>query len=1118
MKTVSIWLMLLVLLGSILWDPTPARGDQTLCDTWMAKIVSVQGRVEIKRHTQREWTPVSLNDTCCPQDTVRVLQNSRAALLLPNDTILRLKESTVITLEHPPEEQSFWVKLLQGAFHFFSRTPWALKFSTPFVNGVVEGTEFFVQVEKDRTFFSVFEGSLVTENRDGRLKIRSGQTAETLAGQAPKRLDLPSSRDAVHWAVYYPPILDYRPQAFPGKTQQWHQIISQAIESLRVGDPRQAIDRLQSAPLHLRDSDLYVLQAGIMLSVGNITKAEEYLQLADTNDARNCRAVALRSIIALAHNKNQTALELARQALGLNHQCPAGHLALSYALQSRFDLQGALRSVLRATQTAPENALLAARLAELRLSLGDLDQALQSARKAVSLNPKLAKTETVLGFAYLMQFKTQKAIQHFQSAIRLDQGAPLPRLGLGLAQIREGKLKQGRTEMEIAVILDPTSSLLRSYLGKAYYDEKRNQLAASQYAQAKKMDPYDPTPWFYDAIRKQTQNRPVEALTDLQHSIRLNDNRGVYRSRLLLDQDLAARSAALGRIYKDLGFEHQAFLQGWKSLSDDPANFSAHRLLADTYSARPRHEIARVSELLQSQLLQPLNVNPIQPHLGESNIYLLEGSGPTDPSFNEFNPLFQRNRLTLQATGLGGGKDTIGDEVVHSGLWDNFSYSLGQFHFQSDGLRENNDQNLNLYNLFAQMNIHYSTSMQAEYRYKDQDTGDLSLLYNPENYMPDLSKKEETQSWRFGLRHTFGPGHDLLFSWSYLDKQSENKPYSWYKSTIDHQGFLAEAQDLLRWDNLKLTTGFGHFNADRKDTSTYSGYPPEITEGIIRHTNAYLYSLITCPANVTWTLGGSLDLFDDHYWDLEVEQFNPKLGVTWNPMPKTTVRAAVFRTLKRTLLGDQTLEPTQIAGFNQFFDDGDAADTWRYGIGLDQQWSDQLYSGIELSRRNLQEWGQRKGIQEFDSEEEQVRVYMNWAPHLRLALSPQYLYEHFENPEEFIKDEQITRLETHRFSLGMDLSFPSGFSVFLQPSYVMQQGRFFQPPSGPMNPPSFVTSDSSFWVLDASLSYRLPNRLGLISLEAKNLFNNSFRFQNTDPADPEIYPEQLIVCRFTLAF
>jgi tetratricopeptide (TPR) repeat protein len=102
----------------------------------------------------------------------------------------------------------------------------------------------------------------------------------------------------------------------------------------------------------------------------------------------------------------------------------------------------------------------------------------------------------------------------------------LPRLGLGLAKIRAGDLVGGRAEIEIAVILDPGNALIRSYMGKAYYEEKRDDLAESQFDISKKLDPLDPTPWFYDAIRKQTINRPIEALDDLQKSIERNNNRG----------------------------------------------------------------------------------------------------------------------------------------------------------------------------------------------------------------------------------------------------------------------------------------------------------------------------------------------------------------------------------------------------------------------------------------------------------------------------------------------------------------------------------------------------------------------------------------------------------------
>jgi hypothetical protein len=196
------------------------------------------------------------------------------------------------------------------------------------------------------------------------------------------------------------------------------------------------------------------------------------------------------------------------------------------------------------------------------------------------------------------------------------------------------------------------------------------------------LDPNDPTPYFYDAIRKQTINRPVEALHDLQKSIELNDNRAIYRSKLLLDSDLAARSASIARIYNDLGFQQRGLFEGWMSVNTDPSNFSAHRFLADTYAFLPRHKIARVSELLQSQLLQPNNITPIQPVLGESNLFLISAQGPADLSFREFNPLFNRDRLTLQATGLYGqnqnensSNDTWAGEGIVSGIYSSPSWS-----------------------------------------------------------------------------------------------------------------------------------------------------------------------------------------------------------------------------------------------------------------------------------------------------------------------------------------------------------------------------------------------------------------------------------------------------------
>ena len=287
----------------------------------------------------------------------------------------------------------------------------------------------------------------------------------------------------------------------------------------------------------------------------------------------------------------------------------------------------------------------------------------------------------------------------------------MPRFGLGLATIRDGNLREGRADIESAVLLDPNNSLLRSYLGKAYFEERttnpleyfrelvenfpnqENRLAAEQYALAKELDPNDPTPWFYDAIRKQSENRPVEALHDLQKSIELNDNRAVFRSRELLDQDRAARGASLGRIYDDLGFQRLGVNEATYSLTLDPANASAHRFLSDIYASEPRHEIARVSEQLQAQLLQDVNINPVQPSLAVTNLNIITTGGPARPGFNEFTRLFESDGAQLNTTGIVGNQETFGNEVVISGLYDRYSISAGQFHYETDGFRDNNGLN-----------------------------------------------------------------------------------------------------------------------------------------------------------------------------------------------------------------------------------------------------------------------------------------------------------------------------------------------------------------------------------------------------------------------------------------
>ena len=1037
------------------------------CAPWAAKAVSVQGSVDVQRAGGSAWQATSLGASICPGDSIRVGEQSRAGLMLPNETVVRLDQNTFITLSAVEEEAPSLLDLLRGAVHFISRVPRTLKIKTPYVNAAIEGTEFLLQVRESDTLLVVYEGRVTAENQSGRLLLASGQAAVGAPGKPPVlRLDI-DLEDAVRWTLYYPAVL-YRPA-------------SPAAQNL----PR----------------------AQGLLGVGRVEEAAVIINRVLQAEPGNSDALALNSIIALAQNRVDMSLELADKAVRSDPKSASAYIARSYALQARFDLKGARAAIERASQYHPDHALAWARLAELWQSLGYLKKSVEAAQKAAALDADLALTQTVLGFAYLTQIRIGHARAAFERAIDLDQAAPLARLGLGLAMIRDGRLKAGRRNLEIAAVLDPNNSLVRSYLGKAYFDERREQLAANSFQLAKVLDPRDPTPWFYDAILKQTTNRPVDALYDLHQAIKLNDNRAVYRSKLLLDQDLAARSASLARIYRDLGFEQLALTEGWKSVNTASANYSAHRFLADAYAGRPRQEVARVSELLQSQLLQPLNLTPLQPQLAESNLLLLQAQGPAAPSFNEFNPLFVSNGLALQAAGVAGNKDSWGNELVQSGIWNKISYSLGQLHFETDGFRDNNNQETNLYNVFLQTSISPTLSLQAEYRHSTTDHGDLALNWDLDAFNPTFERDLRTDTYRVGARLAPRPDSDIIASFIYQDEK-EKQELTLFDTQFDSDGYIAEVQHLFSGQHLGTTVGIGYYDTD-SDVQVTSASFSSSTNFNTQHKNAYLYSYIDGPRHFTWTLGGSFDSLD-HGSLGDFNQFNPKLGLMWEISPATLLRAAALRVLKRSLLTDQTIEPTQVAGFNQFFDDRNGTDAWRYGIALDQTFSQQLYAGIEFSRRDLDVPIVASGTITEDWQEDLFQAYLNWTPHPRFAASVAYEFEDFDADA---TNTSIPHTKTRLLPVDLRYFHPSGFFAGVTTSHVKQDVDFS----------SNEKDDARFTLVDVALGYRFPKRYGILSLGVRNLFDKNFNFQGLGfrtlaEENPRFLPERTVAARLTLSF
>ena len=382
---------------------------------------------------------------------IRVSERSRAAILLrPEETTLRLDQRSTITFPKPGPSGPRWLELLQGAVNSLSRTPISLKIITPFLNAHIEGTEFLVRVKRDETAILVFAGTVLAENRAGRVRLQSGQQAIAKALQPPQRSLVIRPRDAVEWALYYPPIIDFRSEAYGGDAPT----LRAALSLYRQGKLAEALARLDGVPADGRDARYFDLKAAMLLSIGRVDEALPAIDQALSLNPKDGTALALRSIMTLVRNDKDGALSLAQEAAAIEPRSAVPHIALSYVRQARFELDEALATLNEAVRLAPEDALVHARLAELELSRGNLDRALTSAERAAELSPQLSRTQTVLGFAYLTQIKTKEAKAAFQEAIRLDSADPLARLGLGLALIREGEVKDGTRELETAVSLE----------------------------------------------------------------------------------------------------------------------------------------------------------------------------------------------------------------------------------------------------------------------------------------------------------------------------------------------------------------------------------------------------------------------------------------------------------------------------------------------------------------------------------------------------------------------------------------------------------------------------------------------------------------------------------------
>jgi len=769
-----------------------------------AKVLAVENIVQAAKGKSGSWKTAVKDQSLAVGDRIRTRQRSRATMRLTDLYTMRLEQFTTVQLTKGLfDDDKSRLDLKGGAAFIFSREKnGEIDITTPAANGALRGTQLYVEVgEGGKSKFQVLEGQVVMENPQGKLVLEAGEAGEALPGQAPRRTAAIITTNLLQWALYYPAVLD---PAELDMSAGDRLAAAKSLATYREGDLLGALEKYPAGAAASVGGKLY--RAGVLLAVGRVDQAKTGLAgVAAGNPGR--RAIE-RMIAAVKFTEEKPWPEGSIKTAG-------EALAESYYLQSRSDLIGSREAARLATRLAPENGYAWTRLAELEFSFSRTKDATAALTAALEFTPRNAQTHALRGFVLSADNEIEKARDSFEEAVRLDGALGNAWLGLGLTKIKRGQLEEGRADLQTAATVEPTVSSFHSYLGKAFSMEDKPGDARRDLDLARRLDPNDPTPLLYSALELQQRNRTNEAITDLEMSIELNDNRRVYRSMQLLDQDRAVRAANLAKIYQNAGMQDVALREATRAVESDYTNPTAHLFLANSFDALRdpdrislRYETPWFNELLLANVLSPVGGGPLSQFVSQQ----------------EYSKL-------LEEDGLGGSftSEWRSDSEVRAvasvfGTSGDFSFGIDASYRDDTGDRFNSGASLQ--ELYGQFKWQPSPDDVFYFlgKWADQESGDNFRTYDNQPLSPGVSFEESQEPGLLlgAWNHRWAPGSNTLVL---VGRLSANQTLS---DTSARQLLIERNSNGLRPGFIRRNQfGFDEFT----DPALENASPPSVYEG-----------------------------------------------------------------------------------------------------------------------------------------------------------------------------------------------------------------------------------------------------------------------------------------------
>lgn len=892
-----------------------------------AEIISIIGKGDARATAQDEWKPAAVKQHVNPGSFVRTRDLSQMALLLQDQTQLRLNQNSMVQIkeisakgETTKLELSMgrvWAQAKRKSFSFFSPSqPPAVTVQTPNAIAAIRGTDWELVVDKaGAATLTVLSGEVDFYNDLGRVAVHPNEQAHVEPGKAPTKVLLTNARERVQWVTAYRP----QPNRWLLPAQPELKTAADAIESGNYAD---ALNTLEARNKSSADAGTALLLADLYISFGRVAEAIGLLE----RHVGEPRAAAL---LARAYLISDRAEDAGKILTAARAQHPSDvEILLAQGDLARFngDAGGAKNAFQQALESDAKNA-------DAWFGVGRVDaerEAVKEGRtalnRAIGLNPAGAGYRGELATLESFANEFASAEKAFNDALAQQPDDYVALTGLGILQLKRGDPDAALEYFLKSGVVEPRYARGALYTGVAYYQLGNHQRATEMFRRAAELDPKDPMPHMMMSLVAADRLELGEAVQAARRAAELMPFLKSL-NQLLNNQK---GNANVGASLAQFGMEDWAQAYAYNAYT--PYWAGSHLFLADRYSGT----FNKNSELFKGFLSDPtvfgasnrfntlvaspgyyFNVGARMTAQDVKEQTLTLGANGYNVSVMPFTYFLSTDQSQIRPVRTEMGVD---GQNYTLGLGAKPSHELGLFaftnNFATDGKTTALDKGLSDTTLDLE-----NRRIDAGANYKFSPTSHLWVKFGGGRENTHFGGNIYAPATSDALNAIFGGGFSPTGSikrYETTTDQDDVQLRHTFDATSNWQiswGLESARQDKLinaRLNFAAISPGL-QGKDDRRTNEAYISNRIKPNDQLLLQADLSHVNLTKRQASEDlMSLGVSNINFGMQRADRDIDEWNPRLGLAWNPVPNQTLRLAAQQWRRPASVS--TLAPVDTAG------------------------------------------------------------------------------------------------------------------------------------------------------------------------------------------------------------